>query len=142
MSETSFEVIPSVSELEVSAWQSNDVQNWVRYYGFYDAQVLSNIIKFSICGSHLLTAGITGEEIGIRSRIGVTMFYIRICELKERDLKEKAQHDVDTVGSLNNVCKRRRTSDQEALINVKRDFNEQLIDEEEEEEEEDDDDVR
>src|SRR5690606_22570656 len=108
MSELSFEVVPSVSELEVSEWQCKEVESWVRYYGFYEAQVLSNVVKkFSICGSHLLNSGITGEEIGVRSRIGMTMFHIRICELKERHLKEKAQNDIDnTVGLSNNVRKK------------------------------------
>jgi hypothetical protein len=84
--------MPAVSELEVATWQCKEVETWARYYGFYEDQVISYIVKCNLNGSHLISSGITAEEIGISTSLGIAMFKIRIEELQQRDLKEKAMH--------------------------------------------------
>jgi hypothetical protein len=84
--------MPAVSELEVAAWQCKEVQTWARHYGFFEDEVISRITRYNLNGTNLLNSGITAEEIGVSSLMGIAMFKIRIKELRKRDLNEKAKH--------------------------------------------------
>ncbi len=88
--QTIFKQMSEVSELEVQAWQTEEVKMWANYYGFLNEDVISNINQFSIWGPHILL-GINADELGIKEPLGIFMYDERFVELKHRDMMEKSR---------------------------------------------------
>ena len=129
--------MPAVSELEVATWQCKEVETWARYYGFYEDQVISYIGKCNLNGCNLISSGITAEDIGISTSLGIAMFKMRIEELKQRDLREKAVHMVFVEEILSEDDESTVSEEEEAtVVVVSEDEDETTVSEDEGEDEE------
>jgi hypothetical protein len=100
-----------VSELEVSAWQQEEVKMWACCYGFIEVgDVISNVSQYNICGLDLLN-NMTADELGITDSLAIFMFDERITELRQRDMMEKSRCV---------MVKKRKTDSAEENVVVKR----------------------
>jgi hypothetical protein len=77
------------TQIKVVEWETQEVEQWAKYYGFDEPEVIANIRRFQIGGVHLLKASLTGEDIGITDPLGILMFTERLVDLIALDLKEK-----------------------------------------------------
>jgi hypothetical protein len=73
---------------DVRSWGWEEVQQWVKYCGFTDEKVLSNIERFKIDGKCMLTAEIPANELGV---IDTQLFEIRMRELVLRNNVEQSR---------------------------------------------------
>jgi hypothetical protein len=83
-----FKIMHKLTDLEVARWKFEEVEQWAIYYGFDYQDVILNIKKYQVRGTHLL-AGLTAQEFGIKDPLGIFMYTERLAELAARDASEK-----------------------------------------------------